>query len=285
MSAGPVKNCFALTLLLTAAAAGGSLDRAALQSDFDGLAAGIDGRVGVCAQDRADAVCVNGDRRFAMQSVMKLLVAMAVMDAVDRQGWSLAGRVNIRKEDLSLYTQPLADLVTASGYQTNIDDLARRAVVDSDSAAVDILVKKLGGPPAVQAFLDRKHLTGVRFDRDEKHLQTEIVGLEWRPEFVTPAVLQRAIDAVPKSRRDESFQRYLTDPRDTATPRGMAQLLQSLAEGKLLSGASTRHLLRDHDQHCYGSGSPQSGPARRMENRPQDRDKQYMERHHRGHER
>jgi len=34
--------------------------------------------------------------------------------------------------------------------------------------------------------------TGVRFDRDEKHLQTEILGLEWRPEFVDAATLERS---------------------------------------------------------------------------------------------
>jgi hypothetical protein len=50
--------------------------------------------------------------------------------------------------------------------------------------------------------------TGVRFDRDEKHLQTEILGLEWRPEFVDAATLDGAIAAVPEQRRNEAYRRY-----------------------------------------------------------------------------
>jgi beta-lactamase class A len=105
------------------------------------------------------------------------------------------------------------------------------------------LIRKLGGPKKVQALLARKSLVGVRIDRDERHLQTEIVGLRWRPEYVNADVLHRAIERVPASRRTDANRAYRTDPRDTATPRGMAKLLQSLAAGELLSPSSTAHLL------------------------------------------
>jgi beta-lactamase class A len=88
-----------------------------------------------------------------------------------------------------------------------------------------------------------RQVTDVRFDRDERHLQTEIAGLEWRPEFVDAAVLDRAWAAVPEERRDAAFRAYQKDPRDTATPRGMTKLLQSLVENRLLSASSTRRLL------------------------------------------
>jgi beta-lactamase class A len=65
---------------------------------------------------------------------MKLLVAIAVMDAVDRGEWRLADPVVIRKHDLSLAVQPLAKLVTEAGFNTTVDDLVRRAIVDSDRA-------------------------------------------------------------------------------------------------------------------------------------------------------
>ncbi|MDP9172543.1 MAG: class A beta-lactamase [Planctomycetota bacterium] len=224
-------------------AAGGSIEQRGLQKDFDRLTRGFDGRVGICVQDDSGTVCINGDQRFSLQSVMKLVVGMAVMDAVDNDGWRWDEPVLVRREDLSLYVEPIAKLVTAKGYLTTIDDLVRRAIVDSDSAAADILVKRLGGPAQIQGFLDRKGVMGVRFDRDEKHLQTEIVGLSWRPEFVDPDALQRATDAVREGQRDAAYRKYQTDPRDTATPNGMASLLQALATEKLLSATSTKHLL------------------------------------------
>jgi beta-lactamase class A len=233
----------------------GSLNKKELQMDLERLAANQNGRIGVCAGD----VCVHGDERFSLQSVMKLIVAATTMDMVDHHGWRLDEPVTVRKQDLSLYAQPIADLVKEHGYKTAIGDLVRRAVVDSDSAATDILVARLGGPAAVQAFLNRKSIKGVRFDRDEKHLQTEIVGLQWRPEYVDAALLNREIEAVPKTRRDSAYQRYQKDVRDTATPKGMTELLQLLADGTLLSAASTKHLLDVMTQTVTGPDRLKAG--------------------------
>jgi len=233
--------CFALAVVLAAVAA--SAQPGQLQNALIRITRGFDGRVGVCVQDASSTACVNGAQRFPLQSVMKLLVGIATMDAVERKGWRLDETVIVRKQDLSLAVQPLAALVTGDGFQTTIDDLVRRAIVDSDSAATDFLVARLGGPRAVQEVLDRHRVSGVRFDRDERRLQTEIAGLTWRQEFVDGAVLDRALAAVPEARRDAAFRAYQKDPRDTATPLGMAVLLQSLARGTLLSPASTRRLL------------------------------------------
>lgn len=216
---------------------------ATLEDRLNALAEGFDGRVGIGVQSAAGLVTVRGSERFSLQSVMKLIVAAAVMDAVDRRGWRLDTPVLVRRENLSLYVQPLADLVKGKGYRTTIGDLVFRAVVVSDSAATDILFARVGGAAGIRTFLTRCGVTGVRVDRDERHLQTEIIGLKWRPQYVDAAVLKRASDAVPAAVRDRSFQAYLRDPRDTATPVGMASFLYQLAAGKLLSPASTRHLL------------------------------------------
>ena len=231
-------------LLVAVACYAGSLDSRAVQREFDQAARGFRGRVGVCASDGAHRACINSDRRFSLQSVMKLVVGMAVMDAVDRRGWSLDEQVTLRKQDLSLYVQPLANFVNRDGvFATTVGDLVRRAIVDSDSAATDFLIARLGGPKAVQEFLDRQKVQGVRIDRDERRLQTEIVGLTWRPEFTAADVLDQAIAQVPRKVRDAANRRYQRDVRDTATPRGMADLLQSLATGKLLSSSSSRQLI------------------------------------------
>jgi beta-lactamase class A len=175
---------------------------------------------------------------------MKLVVGVAALDAVDKGRVRLNDEVTIRSEDLSLYVQPLAGLVGKSGYRTTIGDLVRRAIIDSDSAAADVLVSRLGGPSAVNAVLNAKGIAGVRLDRDERHLQTEIVGLKWRPEYVDASVLDRAIEAVPEAKRREAYAAYRKDPRDTATPNGMAAFLLRLAQGDLLSPSSTEYVLR-----------------------------------------
>src|ERR1700728_3382940 len=68
------------------------LQKDKLQIEFQTLTRGFDGRVGICAQDETGLACANGDQQFSLQSVMKLLVGLAVMDAVDHRGWRPAPR-------------------------------------------------------------------------------------------------------------------------------------------------------------------------------------------------
>jgi beta-lactamase class A len=224
-----------LFLLLSSSLPAAQLDLAGITNEIEAVAKQFKGRIGACVHP--------GDK-FPMQSVVKLIVGFAVLDAVDTKGWKLDTKVPIQRKDLSLYVQPLEKLVGPKGYTTTIGDLVRRAVIDSDSAATDILIARLGGPAAVQAVLQKKSIEGIRVDRDERHLQTEIVGLAWRPEFVEPPVLDKAIAAVPEAKRSASFAAYQVDPRDTATPHGMAQFVYLLSSGDLLTPASTKFLMQ-----------------------------------------
>ncbi|YCI04565.1 class A beta-lactamase [Ensifer sp. D2-11] len=225
--------------------AGGFVDPDRLRADLAALASAHPGRVGICVQDEtSQPVCVNGEQRFSLQSVMKVVVAAAVMQAVDEGRIALEDRVTIRREDLSVNIQPIADIVAEKGaFETNVRDLVRRAVVESDSAATDVLISHLGGTKAVQAFLDSSGLRDIRIDRTERELQTETEGLTWIPEFVFPERLEQARKEIPEEKRLAAFEAYLTDPRDTATPRDMVGFLHRLATGQLLSVASTAYLL------------------------------------------
>jgi beta-lactamase class A len=232
-------------LLLTPARTGQLLNPSVLRRRLESLVQLHHAEVGICVVNGdGSKISVNGDRRFPMQSVMKLLVGAATLEMVDRGQQRLNDQVVIQKKDLSLAIQPLASIVAKQGeFRTSVDDLIRRAIVDSDSAANDILIQRLGGPPSVQAFLRHHQIGGVRVDRDERHLQTEISGLSWRPEYVDAALLDKASDAIPEMRRQAAFQAYLKDERDTATPKGMGSFVYELATGKLLSSSSTRRLL------------------------------------------
>lgn len=212
------------------------------------LASRTDGVLGACIASNGVVDCVNGDRPMPMQSVMKLVVAVAVLDSVDRRAISLDQPVTLHPADVSVFVQPIAKLIGPDGYRTTVRDLVVRAVIDSDSTAVDWLIARLGGPAAVQTILRRKGVADVRFDRDERRLQTDVVGLTWRPEYSSPAVLDQAIEAVSSDARDKAYSAYQRDRRDTATPRGMTTLLSRLVSGSLLSPASTKFLIETMGQ-------------------------------------
>jgi beta-lactamase class A len=234
--------------------------RARWNHDLAELTKNFDGRVGVCIDDGGSSACVRASDPFPMQSVMKLPVAIAALDAVDRGAWHLDDPVVVRKSDLSVFVQPIAKLVGPNGFKTTVDDLIRRAIVDSDNAAADVLIAKLGGASAVQLVLNRKEMH-IRVDRDEKHLQSEINGLEWRPEYLDPAVFDQAIKAVPETKRDAAFAAYLSETRDTTSPISMVVLLFRLERGGALSKASTAHLLEILQQTATGADRLKAGVA------------------------
>jgi beta-lactamase class A len=91
------------------------LEAAGLQQAFTTAAKDFDGRIGVCAQTSKQTVCIRADDRFSLQSVVKLMVGVAVLDAVDSGRQRLGDTVTIRTGDLSLFVQPLAKLVGPSG--------------------------------------------------------------------------------------------------------------------------------------------------------------------------
>ncbi len=111
-------------------------------------------------------------------------------------------------------------------------------VTESCSGAADFIIRRLGGPQAVNAFLVKHDIQGMRIDRQERDLQTQIGGITWRPEFVDEDLIEAAYAAVPEADKDAAYARYLADPRDTTTPAApaaMAKLLQKLLKGQLFS--------------------------------------------------
>ncbi|MFN7764596.1 MAG: serine hydrolase [Armatimonadota bacterium] len=127
-----------------------------------------------------------------------------------------------------------------------LDECIELMVTESCSGAADFIIRRLGGPQAVNAFLVKHDIQGMRIDRQERDLQTQIGGITWRPEFVDEDVIEAAFAAVTEAERDAAFVRYLADPRDTTTPAApaaMAKLLQKAAERAAVFPTSTRYLL------------------------------------------
>lgn len=237
-------NTFLLASLI--AGSGTFADRKILQKDLENLAATSDGRVGICALDQMDAepVCVRGSVAFPLQSVMKLVVSAAVMDLIDGKKLKIDDVLIVKPEDSSPGPQDFADLVRKKGkYPATVEELIRRSIVDSDSTSIDVLLEHIGGTAAVQNFLTRKGLDGIRIDRKERNLQAEFSGFVWKASHADPQKFAAAVAAVPSSQRDQALENYFKDPRDTASPSGMVKFLKALAAERLLSPESTKTLL------------------------------------------
>lgn len=226
------------------------------------LGQGFGGQAGIAVRD-VESGWTTGYRAEALQpqqSVAKLWVALAVLDAVDQGKLRLDEPVTVRRADLSIFHQPIRRFVEANGaYTTTVAVLLRGALAQSDNAANQVLATRIGGPAAVQAVIDAKQLGQIRFGPGERLLQTRIAGVaDWRPAYSFGKAFWRARAFVPKADRQKALAAYLADPMDGATPAAIAAALARLKRGELLSPASTAVMLAD-------MAASETGPKRLRE--------------------
>jgi beta-lactamase class A len=209
------------------------------------LGRSFDGEVGIAVRDvdTGWATSWNGDRYFPQQSVSKFWVALTALQRADAGDLDLDQQVTVRREDLTLFHQPIAGQIGSNGYTTTLGDLMFRALTQSDNTCNDIVLRHAGGPTAVRAMIARNTLAGVRFGPGERLMQSQIAGLQWSPAFSVGNAFYQARSSVPADRRREAFQAYIEDPIDGATADGIVAGLARLSRGELLSRASTERLL------------------------------------------
>lgn len=187
---------------------------------------------------------VAGEEVFPQQSVSKLWVALAVMQAVDRHGMSLDQQVVLTKDDRSVFYQPLSSRIRGpNGYATTVYDLLRRQLTESDNAANDKLIRELGGGGAVTRAMLDKGLDGLGRGETERDLQTRTAGLTWKPEYGYTWIFKQAREGLPETVRDQALADYLANPGDGAKPAAITESLASLKRGELLSPGSTQVML------------------------------------------
>ena len=199
--------------------------------------------VGLTNLESGQTFTFNGERRFPMQSVFKMLLGAAALSEIDAGRLRFTERFSLIDEQLS---PPFSPISAAWPRQRDYSakDLLEAAVSDSDNTAADVLMKRIGGPGAVTAWLTTRHVPEVRVDRYERQLQPQVYGMpSFRPDWRTDAAFAAARSAVPAPTRMAAMRAYMADPRDTATPRGMLEFLQMLDRRELVSPASTRMLV------------------------------------------
>jgi beta-lactamase class A len=229
-----------------------------LRDQINALGRQFDGRVGIAVKSVNEGWSIGwkADELYPQQSVSKLWVSIAALDAVDRGRVKLDDQVTLTRNDLTLFHQPIAALISRNGaHTTTLDDLMFKAITTSDNTANDKLMRAIGGPETVRSVIRNKQLGAIRFYNGERALQSRIAGLIWSPSYSIGNAFYQARDALPLSVRKSAFDRYVEDPYDGAAPSAIVNALARLKRGELLSPASTQRLL-------YIMANTHTGPNR-----------------------
>jgi len=196
-------------------------------SDFSGSVASIEGRlqgrVGVFAMRGSATLGHRADERFAYCSTFKWLLGAAVLKQAETGRLDLDQMLSYGAKDLIPHS-PVTAAHLREG-RLSVGDLCAAAITTSDNTAANLLEAQVGGLSGMQAFARSLGDAVMRFDRLEPELNSNLPG----------------------------------DPRDTTSPRAMAQLLRTVLETESLSKPSRERLLRWMKAVTTGSNRIRAG--------------------------
>jgi len=147
-----------------AGASGASADRIAALEKRAG------GRLGVAAVDTATGrrLAHRGGQRFPLCSTFKFLAAAAILQRVDRGAERLDRMIEYGESDLLEYAPVSKEHVKEGGMV--LAEVCAAAVEWSDNTAANLLLKTLGGPAGLTAFIRTLGDDFTRLDRTEPEL-------------------------------------------------------------------------------------------------------------------
>nr|WP_087575339.1 serine hydrolase [Sphingomonas sp. CDS-1] len=196
-----------------------------LMAEFARFSTLTDGTVGIAVRDlgTGETLAYNGDTLFPMASTYKVAVAAKILSLLDAGSLSL--------------DEPLLRL----GRPLPVRTLLEMSLTLSDNEATDALVARAGGPQAVNDWVHAAGIKGLRVDSNTRDLlaRAKVAGVGFGDE----AAMESGLSAAQRDARDMPNIGFTADPRDTATPRAMDDLLAAIRLGKLLKPQTTALML------------------------------------------
>jgi len=150
-------------------------------------------------------VSMSADQRFPMGSVFKFPVALTVLKLVDEKKLDLAKSYTIQPSEFSPGYSPIRDNAHGKPVTMTLRELITYDLGVSDNTAADYLMKLIGGPRVVTRHLRALGVRGISVNRSERQMTADL-------------------------HKKGGVEKYAVDPRDTATPAAMLELLRLFHE-------------------------------------------------------
>lgn len=219
---------------------------ARLEREIGRLATIAGGTMGVAAVhlESGREVYLNRGVPFPMASSVKVAIATELLSRVDRNVLRLDSMITLQPTDLHPGSGTLTELFDDPGVSLSVRNLLELTLLISDNSATDIVLRLAGGGRSVTRRLQELGVQGMRVDRPTNRLIADWIGVSF-PDTIpmTMAQFQAASRMVTAEQRAAAATAFDSDPRDTATPEGMATLLATIWRGKALKPETTRLLL------------------------------------------
>lgn len=240
----------------------------------------LDGTLGVYVHSLADGrrYSREADRPWYLSSTVKVHVALVLLQQVEDGIHSLDDEHTLREAD---FVDGAGDLLWQEpGSRHSLGSLLRRMLVDSDSTATDILIRRIGEEELNRHIRERLAADGfrpfttilqVRYDAyselhpsarelsnmDIVRLNNTAFGEERLQALLQQLPVER--DRLLADSLDQAFERYYQRQLNSGTLEAFGHLLLRLVEGELLSPAHTALILGHMESITTGDNRIQAG--------------------------
>lgn len=193
-------------------------------------------RIGFAAVDllKGRTAFVRGGELFPMESVTKLPIAVAYLRMVQKGEARLEAKTRLSASDIAPGRSPLAERLRRRPTVFTAQQLIEHMLLNADNTATDALMKMAGGPQKIQGAIRSFGIDGLRIDRYERDLLPQALGLTADAAFVDAQKLDAAVTALGEAKQREALDKFMRDPRDTASPRAIATMFFKLLSGHLI---------------------------------------------------
>lgn len=221
--------------------------RNAAQRELARIARAVGGDIGIAARHLGNglALDLDGAGRYPLESTIKIAIALAVFDRVDRGEIALTDMVDIGFHEFNS-GGPLADEFLHPGLSLSVLNLMEPMITRSCNSSTDIMIRVAGGLPRVEAYIRRLGFP----DFEARHSMREALcimhGLPVPPDDVSERDALKGqpfevLDA--RNRTHGSGASYANEKRDQWTPAGMLRLLEAIWNDDGVISAPHRRLL------------------------------------------
>lgn len=232
------RRTFFLATALTGLTGAVAVARPAMS--FDDLRArlGVGGRLGLAAIHLGSGKRLASDAhgRFSMASTFKLALAGAVLAEVDAGCLSLSEQIAFTPADLVTYAPVIKAEIDRGSLP--VETLCAAIVQVSDNTAANLLLKKIGGPPALTRFFRSCGDRFTRLDRYEPELNSNLPGDP--RDTTTPAAMLGTMRALLVGNRLKPSSRALLDRWMIGTTTGLNMLRAGLPNGWIVGDKTGR---------------------------------------------
>ncbi|MEI7581562.1 class A beta-lactamase, subclass A2 [Runella sp.] len=167
-----------------------------LRQKIQQIASSVDGKLGIAVLDLAgeDTLTMNGKGHFAMQSVYKFHLGLAVLDQVDKEKFKLDQKILVRKKDLLPNTwSPLREKYPNGEVEVPLSELLQFTVAQSDNNGCDILFNLVGSPKTVDTYIKNLGIKDVAISTTEQemHQDPKAQFTNWSTPWSTVKLLEK----------------------------------------------------------------------------------------------